>query len=154
MRLEDLDEMVEIEGASFSMPWPRNSFEIELRRAYASNFVIRKQDCTRESILGYLCAWRVVDEVHILNLAVRPSARRQGHARRLIEHAIAHFGQKAVKRFMLEVRENNKAAIALYESCGFSKWGVRRRYYADTGEDALIFGLGEPPPLTIRGQEF
>ncbi len=144
MRREDLDEIIEIEGASFSMPWPRKSFEIELSREYASTFVLREKGLSGESVLGYLCAWQVMEEVHILNLAVRRSARRRGHAGRLIEAAIAHHGQKQVKRFVLEVRENNKAGIALYESLGFSQWGVKRRYYADTGEDALIYGLGEP----------
>lgn len=144
MGREDLEEIIEIERASFSMPWPRRGFETELDREYASAFVLREKRPGQVIILAYLCVWFVLDEVHILNLAVRPSARRQGHARRLIEHVMDHYSLKQATRFVLEVRATNRAAITLYRSCGFSQWGVKSRYYADTGEDALLMGREAP----------
>lgn len=76
--------------------------------------------------------------MEILNLAVEPACRRQGHGRFLLTTAL-HAGQKmGIQRVWLEVREHNTAAIALYSSCGFKKQGMRPKYYTDTGENALL----------------
>jgi len=106
----------------------------ELAREIALPWIIRAPDRT---IVGFLLAWSVADELHLLELASHPEHRRRGFARALLEALIARARQTRKRLLLLEVRRSNAAAIALYESCGFQTTGVRRGYYSDTGEDAL-----------------
>jgi ribosomal-protein-alanine N-acetyltransferase len=87
-------------------------------------------------IVGYLICSRYADVWHLMNIAIDPPARRQGIATALLEEMIARAGDEAA--YTLEVRPSNSSAIALYERFGFRSAGTRRRYYQDTGEDALI----------------
>lgn len=129
----DLCAVLAIEEASFSSPWTRASFLNELRSAHSQLTVAEWQG----KIVGYLCCWYVADEVHILDIAVHPDARRQGIGKRLLCHAFAIGRQKAARSASLEVRRSNLPARALYEKFRFSEVAVRRRYYSD-GEDALL----------------
>jgi ribosomal-protein-alanine N-acetyltransferase len=86
--------------------------------------------------VGYLSAIRVFDELHLLQLAAHPKYRRIGVCTKLLNHALEK--EQRLNHVLLEVRETNKAAIAFYKKMGFYKVGRRRRYYADTGEDALV----------------
>jgi [ribosomal protein S18]-alanine N-acetyltransferase len=108
--------------------------EAELAREIALPWVIRGQDGL---ITGFLLAWSVADELHLLELASHPDHRRQGFARALLGALIAHAREHKKRLLLLEVRCSNQAAIALYESASFQKTGVRRGYYSDTGEDAV-----------------
>src|SRR5262247_658946 len=104
MRLEDLDEVLEIERASFSMPWSRGAFTYEIERnRVARCWVMRELG----QIVGYLCLWEVADEVHITNVAVRPSARRRGIGRALLAHILEDAGRRALSVVGLEVRPTN-----------------------------------------------
>lgn len=105
----------------------------ELSRAWARVRVARGE---RGVVLGYALSWHVADEVHLLNVAVAPAARRKGIGRALMDDLLAHARATAAAKVLLEVRAANVAAIRLYESLGFAHLGVRRRYYAD-GEDAV-----------------
>lgn len=96
-------------------------------------------------IVGFLLAWSVADELHLLELASHPGQRRRGYARALLSALIAHASQHRKRLLLLEVRHSNQAAIALYERCGFQKTGVRRGYYSDTGEDAVEMRLTFDP---------
>jgi ribosomal-protein-alanine N-acetyltransferase len=87
-------------------------------------------------VLGYALFWHVVDEVHLLNVAVAIPARRRGIGRALMNDLLAYAREHEVVRILLEVRSSNTAALALYESLGFTRFNVRERYYAD-GEDAV-----------------
>lgn len=87
-------------------------------------------------IVGYLLSWHVVDEVHLLNVAVATSARRQGHGDALVRSLLAEAEAELAVRVLLEVRASNTPAIALYERLGFERFHVRPRYYAD-GEDGV-----------------
>ncbi len=87
--------------------------------------------------LGFLIAWFVADELHILSVAVLPDARRRGIARALMSAALDFGRTNAVRLVLLEVRRSNRPAIKLYRSFSFSAMGVRPQYYADTGEDAV-----------------
>jgi ribosomal-protein-alanine N-acetyltransferase len=87
-------------------------------------------------IVGYLICSRYADVWHLMNIAIDPPARRRGIATALLEEMIARAGGDAA--YTLEVRPSNSPAIALYERFGFRSAGTRRRYYQDTGEDALI----------------
>ena len=126
MRPEDLDEVLTIERASFSMPWSRGAFLYEMQQNRVARCWVMRQDDAR--VIAYLCLWEVADEMHVTNVAVRPDARRQGIARTLLGT-------------VLEVRPSNHHALSLYESFGFRVVGRRRGYYYDTGEDALVMEI-------------
>jgi ribosomal-protein-alanine N-acetyltransferase len=86
---------------------------------------------------AFLVGWHVADELHILDLATAPSARRRGFASTLLVRALAYAAEHRVRLLLLEVRRSNEAAIALYRKHGFSIFGIRKAYYADNDEDAL-----------------
>ncbi|HSF05765.1 MAG TPA: ribosomal protein S18-alanine N-acetyltransferase [Methylomirabilota bacterium] len=135
MRPADVDEVLAIERASFSMPWSRGAFlyEIEQNRV-ARCYVMREA----ERIVGYICVWEVADEMHITNIAVHPAFRRRGIGRGLLGSVLEDARRRATRLVVLEVRPSNNEARALYESLGFQVVGRRRGYYYDTGEDALV----------------
>ena len=147
MRPEDLDEVLGIERASFSMPWSRGAFLYEMQQNRVARCWVARDEAAR--VAGYLCLWEVADEIHITNVAVRPSLRRQGIARSLLRTVLDDARSRKFKMVVLEVRPSNQHAVALYESFGFRVVGRRRGYYYDTGEDALVMEVGlrgEPVP--------
>ena len=113
------------------------SFREELARTWARLRAARDDSGT---LLGYSLFWHVVDELHLLNVAVAVPARRQGLGRALMEDLLAYGRANAVVRILLEVRASNAPAISLYESMGFTRFNVRPRYYSD-GEDAIEMSL-------------
>jgi [ribosomal protein S18]-alanine N-acetyltransferase len=135
MRPDDLDDVLAIERASFSMPWSRGAFlyEIEQNRV-ARCYVMREA----ERLVGYICVWEVADEMHITNIAVHPAARRRGIGRGLLGSVLDDARRRSMRLVVLEVRPSNVEARALYETFGFQVVGRRRGYYYDTGEDALV----------------
>ncbi|AWV89132.1 ribosomal protein S18-alanine N-acetyltransferase [Bradymonas sediminis] len=139
----DIDAILQIEEAAHPTAWPRKIFEGELELDCSSVWVFERatpagdEQGARE-IVGFLVYWLIHDEVHILNVAVAPRARRQGIASAVIGELIRVSHQNLASFVTLEVRINNQAAISLYESLGFVIIGQRPGYYADTGEDALI----------------
>lgn len=109
-------------------------FAAELRRSYALLRVAREAGVVR----GFLLAWRAADELHLTDLGVTASARRRGIARALVEALCAEGRENGSRVVLLEVRESNAAALALYRGLGFEELDRRARYYADTGEDAVV----------------
>jgi ribosomal-protein-alanine N-acetyltransferase len=135
MTLDDLDEVLDIERASFQTPWSRGAFRYELtQNRVARSLVVR----LGRQLAGYLCLWEIGHEIHITNLAVHPSLRRRGIARALLGHVLDGARRDAVELVFLEVRPTNLEALALYESFAFRVIGRRKGYYFDTGEDALV----------------
>ncbi|MDH4267532.1 MAG: ribosomal protein S18-alanine N-acetyltransferase [Deltaproteobacteria bacterium] len=139
MTEEDLDEVVQIERVSFPTPWSRGLFERERLTPFAKAFIAR--EIPPDQVVGYLCFWLVAAETHILNLAVHPRRRQQGFGTRLLRFGIDYSRRKGVKEITLEVRRSNYKAISLYRHFQFQPWGIRRRYYTDSGEDAIVMGL-------------
>ena len=139
MRPEDLDEVLTIERASFSMPWSRGAFLYEMQQNRVARCWVMRQDDGR--VIAYLCLWEVADEMHVTNVAVRPDARRQGIARSLLGTVLEDARNRRFKMVVLEVRPSNHHALSLYESFGFRVVGRRRGYYYDTGEDALVMEI-------------
>jgi ribosomal-protein-alanine N-acetyltransferase len=137
MKPEDLDEVMAIEEASFPTPWPRQIFEMELKSKRSFKRVSRIGGV----VTGYIIAWMVYDEGHILNIAVHPNFRREGIGETLMRECLDHFSKEGARYAILEVRRSNMAAIKLYEKLGFKSIGVRRGYYTDTGEDAIMMML-------------
>jgi ribosomal-protein-alanine N-acetyltransferase len=133
---KDLEEVLAIEGASYRVPWSRRAFETEIGARHAFPLVLGQSN--HPFVLGYVCSWLTLDECHILNIAIHPSFRRIGLASQLIDHLFETCKGRGIFRYFLEVRETNEVAISLYKKYGFKVCGVRRKYYADTGEDALI----------------
>lgn len=129
----DLPAVLAIEKASFLAPWSRASFVHELHNPH-SQLTAAEQD---GQVIGYLCCWYVVDEIHILDIAVHPAHRRKGVGAQLLRHAMTEGRRRGACSANLEVRRSNLAAIALYEQFGFQSVTVRARYYSD-GEDALV----------------
>jgi [ribosomal protein S18]-alanine N-acetyltransferase len=135
----DLDEVVEIERLSFRTPWQRPAFEDEMTHAWSRLEVVRDLDTGR--VLAFANYWLVSDEIHILNIATHPQARRQGHGARLLRHVVAQGKTASFKCIDLEVRRSNHAAQALYARHGFQVVGMRPRYYEDNDEDAILMTL-------------
>jgi [ribosomal protein S18]-alanine N-acetyltransferase len=141
-RLQDIDEVMEIERLSFKAPWTRQVFLEELQRDWAHLDVVRERG---GAVVAFLNHWLVRDEVHILNLAAHPDYRRQGHGERLMRHVVEFARAHRCRVITLEVRRSNHAAIHLYRRFGFRAVGVRPNYYAEDGEDAIVMLLDLEP---------
>ncbi len=133
--LADLQDVLRIEHASFDDPWSDTSLAGELltdllRLPLVAEFEGR--------VIAFLMAWKVADQLHILNIAVEPSLRRSGIATMLLQAAAGEGARHGLNEITLEVRRSNQPAIRFYERHGFIEVGVREGYYADNGEDALI----------------
>ena len=135
MAVSDLDQVLEIERASFPTPWTRAAFCYEIEQNKVARCTVLRG---RRGIVGYLCLWEIGHEIHITNLAVHPEWRRRGVARQLLGAALIEGVARGVTLAFLEVRPSNTRALALYESLGFQVIGRRNGYYFDTGEDALV----------------
>jgi ribosomal-protein-alanine N-acetyltransferase len=135
MRAEDLDRVVEIENRAFPTPWSRSSFEAELKSNSKAHYLVA---CEGEEVVGYIGAWFIFEEAHITNIAVDPHRRRRGIGDRLLTEFIEYCRSRSIKRMTLEVRKSNEVAIRLYKKHSFRTLGVRKGYYTDTGEDALL----------------
>jgi ribosomal-protein-alanine N-acetyltransferase len=140
MNLDDLPSVMEIEQGSHVEPWGQSFFEEELNRSQSYVLVARiPQDPV--CVSGYICFWKVLDEIHILNVAVHMAYRRRGIGRALMLHALAlGYGQQA-RVALLEVRRGNTAAQHLYESLGFQPTGERPNYYSKLREPAILMEL-------------
>jgi ribosomal-protein-alanine N-acetyltransferase len=131
----DLDRVCELEELVFSAPWTRESFESELCEDVTAFSWVADLD---GALVAYFVGWLVEDELHIGNIAVDPARRRQGVGRALLSYCLARAVERGVVRATLEVRASNVAAIDLYERSGFRPVAMRRRYYSDNGEDAIV----------------
>ena len=136
-RLEtrDLDFVEAIERESYPTPWSRSMFDAELRKPSA----LALGAFTESGVLvGYAFVSRYVDAWHVMNVAVADSYRRRGIASALLERLFAVTESDPQRGYTLEVRVSNTGAIRLYEQLGFEARGIRRGYYTDNREDALI----------------
>ncbi len=136
MRPEDIEDILSIEQASFDDPWTEDTFRSELRHCWSQCRVLRRREDGR--VVGYLVFWTVVDEVHLLNLAVKPGERHHQKGRMLLDYLVAYACEHHARFITLEVRRSNEAAISLYERGGFRQVGVRPSYYQSNGEDAVV----------------
>ena len=135
MTLGDIEQVYAIECASFTQPWSVESLIGEVVENDVAYYIVADLD---GRIVGYAGEWVMYDEAHMTNIAVIPEFRRQGVATNLILSLMRGAQRKGAGRMTLEVREFNFGAQALYASLGFTKVGVRRKYYSDTGENAFI----------------
>jgi ribosomal-protein-alanine N-acetyltransferase len=132
----DIEAIIAVEHASFTNPWTRDMYVAELENRGVSFFFVARDE--RRRVVGFCAFWRVLDELHINNLAVLPEARRTGIASALLRRVLAEGAKLGARRATLEVRRSNDIARHLYERFGFSVAGVRRGYYSQPTEDALV----------------
>ena len=136
---QDLDEVLEIEKASFSSPWTRRSFLFDLQEnPFSRALVVRELG---GGIVGYACCWHLYEELKINNLAVRADCKRLGIGRALLRKVLEAGRRGGCRVALLEVRPSNNAARMLYESQGFVQVGRRKGYYTQEKEDALVLAL-------------
>ena len=132
----DVAEIARIEALSFSTPWSQEMILSEMREPLATFYIATISG----SIVGYYGFLHILDELHILNVAVDPTFRGKKVGTALIEHLINSARKLSVRAITLEVRESNAPAIGLYEKHGFVSVGIRPHYYTDK-ENALIYWL-------------
>ena len=141
MEKDDLEQVLAIENVAFTMPWSRTLFLSEFRNRNISLMMVSREASPERSIIAYTVCWVIVDEVHILDLATRPDRLRQGIGRQLAVAALVEAHKRGARQAFLEVRESNIAARMLYLGMGFTQTMVRKEYYDQPVEDALIMSL-------------
>ncbi len=134
LRLDDLDAIERIEQRAYPTPWSRSMFAPELAKPTSISLGAFDGD----HLVGYMINARYVDAWHVMNVAIDPNHRRRGIATALIERLFELTRDDERRGYTLEVRVSNEGAIRLYARLGFEARGVRRGYYTDIREDALI----------------
>ena len=145
MRESDLPRVIEIENASYTVPWSETTFRGLLRRHDAELFVALMNDW----IVGHVVYWYVLDQGELGNVAVAPEARSRGVGAMLVAEVLRRASERGVRELFLEVRPTNTNARQLYEKYGFAQVGRRKNYYQAPVEDALVMRRQLPVPLDV-----
>lgn len=136
MRKEDIFQVSQIEKLSFPTPWSCGIFSSELdKKNLTFYYVMEYQD----EVIAYTGYWKLVNEAHLVNLAVYPAFRRKGLGSKLLKYVLEKAQNQALDTITLEVRRFNLAAQKFYERFDFKKVAIRPGYYVETGEDALVY---------------
>ncbi len=143
MQSEDLPQVFELDRNSFSLPWPERSFRFELENNEVSRCWVAEllPESGAPLLVAMIVVWMIADEVHVATLAVSPEYRRQKIAQRLLAHTLIDAYHSGANSSFLEVRRSNQAAITLYQRFGYREVAVRRNYYKDNQEDAILMDL-------------
>jgi [ribosomal protein S18]-alanine N-acetyltransferase len=134
----DISGVCSIESASFSLPWSKDLFLRDLKVNKSATFITAKEN---GKVVGYGGFWLLIDEINIVNLAVHPDCRRKGLGKEILTELLKLGKNKGAKIATLEVRASNEAAIKLYEKFGFVTIAIRKAYYSDNKEDAVVMWL-------------
>lgn len=145
MTVADVSQVHAIEEATFAMPWSRQSILDEMERNACARYLVAEE--ADGAIIAYGGVWVIFDEGHITNIAVVQHRRGEGIGKRLMTELMQYAANLGVQYLTLEVRKSNKVAQSLYQSLGFVELGVRKRYYEDNGEDALLLVCDHMPPV-------
>ena len=135
MEERDLDAIMEVEKQCFTLPWSREAFYNELHQNRFAHYLILEEE---GNVIGYCGAWLVVDEAHITNIAVLPAYQGRGLGKVLLTSMMEECKLRAIERMTLEVRESNLVAQSLYRKLGFVEGAIRKNYYSDNQEDAIV----------------
>lgn len=135
MTVDDVDAVMEIEEQSFTVPWSREAFISEMEENHLSMYIVIEDE---GQIAGYCGVWIVADEAHITNVAVLPSHRGKGYGELLMRKIMEMAIESGARVMTLEARVSNVPAQSLYRKLGFQDGGIRKRYYSDNQEDALV----------------
>lgn len=145
---EDLPQVIAVERRAFPTPWSLAMFVLELSKPNGMCLAAWRRDADALRLCGYLVCSRYDTVWHVMNVCVDPAERRTGLAKAMLDELIARIDDPGAQ-YTLEVRVTNEPAILLYERFGFLSAGVRRRYYQDNQEDALIMWR---TPMTLQGR--
>ncbi|MEY2825248.1 MAG: ribosomal-protein-alanine N-acetyltransferase [Pseudomonadota bacterium] len=140
MNIRDVEEVVRIENDAYPFPWTRGNFLDSLANRYEA-WVLREAD---ERLAGYFLLMSAVDDVHLLNITVRPDLHGQGIGRYLLNKVCELAESAGIYQVLLEVRPSNQHALAVYRHAGFQMIGIRKKYYPAAGssrEDAIVMRL-------------
>jgi ribosomal-protein-alanine N-acetyltransferase len=143
LELKHLDGVAEVDKLSFALPWSRDSFEAEVSRNDFARYVVAVSD---DQVIGYAGVWIIAGEGQITNIAVHPDSRGVGAACKMLEALIDICIAESVRDMTLEVRVSNTPAINLYKKYGFAEEGIRKQFYEDNKEDALIMWKHDMTP--------
>ncbi|MEH7252230.1 ribosomal protein S18-alanine N-acetyltransferase [Neobacillus niacini] len=135
MNEEDIDQILEVEHASFTTPWSREAFYNEIYNNKFAVYIVLEED---HKIIGYCGAWIVIDEAHVTNIAILPSYRGKKLGEALLRKMMFVAKDMGARSMTLEVRVTNQVAQSLYRKFGFQNGGIRKNYYSDNQEDALV----------------
>ncbi|WP_042357631.1 ribosomal protein S18-alanine N-acetyltransferase [Bacillus rubiinfantis] len=135
MREEDIDEVLEVEHASFTLPWSREAFYNELHNNHFAVYIVLEHN---HRVIGYCGTWIVIDESHVTNVAILPEYRGKKLGDAMMRQLMALARERGAKTMTLEVRVTNHIAQSLYRKMGFQNGGIRKGYYSDNQEDALV----------------
>ncbi len=135
MVMTDVDGVMAVEHDSFLTPWSRSAFEEELAQNRLARYIVAVEN---DEIVGYAGTWLVINEAHVTNVAVSGQRRREGIGRLLMQKLMELARENDMESMTLEVRVSNAAARHLYQQLGFVEAGIRKNYYSETKEDALI----------------
>lgn len=139
MDVDDLDQVMEVEKDCFPNPWNYSVFFSEITKNQFAYYLVAEMD---GNIVGYCGLWVIVDEAHITNIGIHSSLRRQGIGDYLFRGAMEMAKTLGAVKISLEVRVSNKPAQALYRKYGLQDGGIRKQYYTDNQEDALVMWVG------------
>lgn len=145
MQKADIKAVFDIEMNTFAVPWPEASFHHELDENPAARYLVAENNAGE--VIAYAGAWMIFEEAHITNIAVRKDFRGQGIGIALTRALIQYAANLGVQYMTLEVRRSNMVAQDMYRKLGFEKLGVRKQYYTDNGEDALLMVLQNMPEI-------
>ena len=139
MKSDDIPFVKETENLSFSNPWPESAFKGEVENPGVSfpYVIVLKGE---ERIVGHIIYWRIKEEVQISNIAIHPDFRGLGIGKKVMSTIMDKIKKEGVSYIFLEVRPSNNRAVALYKKLGFQKLGLRKNYYHNPVEDAIIMG--------------
>ncbi len=135
MRCGDIPTVLEIERCSFPSPWSERAFMRELKQNRYAEYIVAEHE---DTVIGYAGMWLFVHETHVTNIAVCSDWRGRGVGGHLLRSLMKMAARRGIGRMTLEVRMSNEGARRFYRTYGFKTGGVRRNYYSDTGEDAVI----------------
>ena len=135
MVMTDVDGVMAVEHDSFLTPWSRSAFEEELAQNRLARYIVAEEN---GAIVGYAGTWLVINEAHVTNVAVSSQRRREGIGRLLMQNLMELARENGMESMTLEVRVSNAAARHLYAQMGFVEAGIRKNYYSETKEDALV----------------
>ncbi|MGG3467273.1 ribosomal protein S18-alanine N-acetyltransferase [Neobacillus pocheonensis] len=135
MREEDIDQVLAVEHASFTVPWSREAFYNELHNNKFAVYIVLEED---KKIIGYSGTWVVIDEAHVTNVAIMPGYRGRQLGETMMRKLMSVAREMGAKSMTLEVRVTNHVAQSLYRKLGFQNGGIRKNYYSDNQEDALV----------------
>ena len=135
MTVEDLDDVLEVEVNSFATPWSRDAFFNELTKNQFAHYLVAEVD---QKVVGYCGVWIIVDEAHITNIALLPDYRGLKLGEALLDRIIELARELGALRITLEVRVSNERAQNLYRKFGFEDGALRKQYYTDNMEDAVV----------------